>query len=188
MIETRTRLLDIGEEAVRSRGFAGFSYADLARDVGIRKASIHHHFPTKADLGLALTQRYAENLAATLDAIREGSGTAGEALRKAIGVYRASTEGGRSLCLCVALATDTALLSEEVRVALEAANQATVQWFQRALETAQSDGSVTGVTDPAEEAHAILALLQGAQLLAKAAASTTAFDCAVASLEARING
>jgi len=28
-----------------------FSYADLAKSVGVSKASIHHHFPAKEDLG-----------------------------------------------------------------------------------------------------------------------------------------
>ncbi|MDP2026901.1 TetR/AcrR family transcriptional regulator [Sulfuriferula sp.] len=39
---------------VQRRGFNDFSYADIANEVGIRKASLHHHFPTKTDLGLAL--------------------------------------------------------------------------------------------------------------------------------------
>ena len=60
-MNTRTSLLDSAEQAVRQRGYNGFSYADLAREIGIRKASIHHHFPTKADLGLALIERYNQN-------------------------------------------------------------------------------------------------------------------------------
>ena len=54
MRDTRAELLIQAETLVRGRGYAGFSYADLAEAVGIRKASIHHHFPTKVDLGAAL--------------------------------------------------------------------------------------------------------------------------------------
>lgn len=56
-MDTRTALLQSAERAARQRGYDGFSYADLAGDVGLRKASIHHHFPTKATLALALIER-----------------------------------------------------------------------------------------------------------------------------------
>ena len=54
MRDTRAALLDAAERLIRERGYAGVSYADLAGLVGVRKASIHHHFPGKADLALAL--------------------------------------------------------------------------------------------------------------------------------------
>ena len=70
MRDTRAELLMQAETLVRGRGYAGFSYADLAAAVGIRKASIHHHFPTKIDLGAALVAAYAARYAAALEAIR----------------------------------------------------------------------------------------------------------------------
>ncbi|MCK5866711.1 MAG: TetR/AcrR family transcriptional regulator, partial [Marinobacter adhaerens] len=60
--DTRTALMDLAEHTVRSRGFDGFSYADLAEAIGIRKASIHYHFPTKAKLSEALIERYQTSL------------------------------------------------------------------------------------------------------------------------------
>ena len=62
--ETRNALLVAAEEAARARGIDGFSYADLAETVGIRKASIHYHFPTKDALADAVMRRYADTLAA----------------------------------------------------------------------------------------------------------------------------
>ena len=55
---TKVRLLNEAETLIRTRGYAAFSYADLSERVGIRKASIHHHFPTKAELGGALIDGY----------------------------------------------------------------------------------------------------------------------------------
>jgi TetR/AcrR family transcriptional regulator, transcriptional repressor for nem operon len=49
-LHTRTALIDLAEHSVRSQGFDRFSYADLTEAIGIRKASIHYHFPTKANL------------------------------------------------------------------------------------------------------------------------------------------
>ncbi|MEP0392156.1 MAG: TetR/AcrR family transcriptional regulator [Erythrobacter sp.] len=188
MKTTRDTLLDLGEQAIRSRGFAGFSYADLVRDAGIRKASVHHHFPAKADLGLALVERYATGLLTAFSEISANSANAGEAMRGAISLHRAALKDGTSACLCAALATDTALLDEPTRQALEATNDATKDWFEGVYRLAAEDGSLDMATNPASEAAATLALLQGAQLLAKASGSVSAFDDATATLSIKISG
>lgn len=54
---TRDQLLDAAVAMLQRVGFVSFSFRDLAAQVGIRSASIHYHFPTKADLGLALVAR-----------------------------------------------------------------------------------------------------------------------------------
>ena len=59
-MDTRTTLIDKAIGIVRKTGYAGFSYADLSDAVGIRKASIHHHFPSKGDLGVAMVESYRE--------------------------------------------------------------------------------------------------------------------------------
>src|SRR6195952_1496346 len=69
MRDTRGDLLFEAEVLIRSRGYSGFSYADLADAVGIRKASIHHHFPTKADLAVALVAAYDERYDGALQQI-----------------------------------------------------------------------------------------------------------------------
>src|SRR5665811_420547 len=68
---TRSRILDTSERLVQVRGFNGFSYADVAAELSLTKASLHYHFPSKAELGEALITRYAERFAqalATIDA------------------------------------------------------------------------------------------------------------------------
>ena len=66
---TATRILDVAEGLAQTRGFNGFSYADIAAEIGITKASLHYHFPSKADLGRALVRRYTERFMDALDAI-----------------------------------------------------------------------------------------------------------------------
>ena len=58
--DTKSALLAEAEVLIRTQGYAAFSYADLSERVGIRKASIHHHFPTKELLGAALIDAYLE--------------------------------------------------------------------------------------------------------------------------------
>src|SRR2546423_11907767 len=57
---TAERALDVAERLVQTGGFSSFSYADIATELGITKASLHYHFPGKAELGHALVTRYAE--------------------------------------------------------------------------------------------------------------------------------
>ena len=59
--ETYEKILDVAERLMVSRGYNAFSYADIAPEVGVGKATIHHHFPTKADLAAAVLARYRKN-------------------------------------------------------------------------------------------------------------------------------
>src|SRR5512132_4683705 len=73
--DTAQRILDVAEQLVQVRGFNGFSYADVAAELGITKASLHYHYPGKAELGEALIARYAERFAESLAAIDGEAGT-----------------------------------------------------------------------------------------------------------------
>ena len=112
--DTRTTLLDIAEYNARSRGFDGFSYADLAVAVGIRKASIHYHFPTKADLSDHLIARYHTSLKERLAEIENDHLSADERLMALIRLYREALNGGQTVCLCVAFSICRERISEKV--------------------------------------------------------------------------
>jgi len=55
--ETAERLMDLAEAHIRRAGYAGFSFRDLAAEIGIKSASVHHHFPTKATMAAAVARR-----------------------------------------------------------------------------------------------------------------------------------
>src|SRR3954470_9665567 len=74
--DTAERILDSAERLVQSRGFNGFSYADVAAELRVTKASLHYHFPGKAELGEALIARYAARFAEALEQIDAGGGDA----------------------------------------------------------------------------------------------------------------
>ena len=59
--DTHERILNAAERLMVSCGYNAFSYADISAEVGIGKATIHHHFPTKADLAAAVLARYRKN-------------------------------------------------------------------------------------------------------------------------------
>jgi TetR/AcrR family transcriptional regulator, transcriptional repressor for nem operon len=185
-MDTKAALLDSAETAVRERGYDGFSYADLAAAVGIRKASVHHHFPAKADLAEALIERYSHAVFARLDEIDALQPSAGGRLAALVATYRAATADGTKLCLCVAFCTGRDSLSPAVLVILDAFRLRVAGWLSEVFILGKTDGSIAGVSDPLAEAQACLAQLEGAQLVARAAKDCARFDAAVARLLERI--
>ena len=186
-MNTRTALLDSAERAARQRGYDAFSYADLARDVGIRKASIHHHFPVKADLAFGLIERYAARFADALAEIDTAHTHAADKLRAYLAIYRVALAGGTQLCLCVAMSAGRESLAEPVLSELNQFHESSVTWLTRVFEQAQTDQTVAGVIDAASEARAMLALMEGAQLVARAAKNLALFDQATAAFAARLS-
>ncbi len=185
MTDTKIALLNVAEQAARTRGFDGFSYADLADAVGIRKASIHYHFPTKAALSAALMDRYHDALKADCDRIDAAWPTAGQRLLALIDIYRDALSGGKTLCLCVALIGSRESLSDEVIQKISEFRAMMVNWLIRVFELAAQDGSILSLGAAPAEARAALALLEGAHLTARAEENTSSFNQAVELLEAR---
>lgn len=182
----RELLLNLAEQAMCARGYGGFSYADIARDAGIRKASIHHHFPSKQDLGLAVLERYGERLVQRFRQIRQDSRSGGQALTAIIDLYRSRADNGGMLCLCAALSGDSHAIDDRMRSALQRTNELVTASIEEILVIGRGDRSISVGGDPKAEATSILAMLQGAQLMARVTRNPATFDAATEVLAARI--
>src|SRR5919201_866211 len=84
---TATRILDEAERLTQTRGFNGFSYADVAAVVGTTRAALHYHFPSKTDLGNALLARYAARFFVALDEIEASGAPEPQRLRRYVRLY-----------------------------------------------------------------------------------------------------
>ena len=71
--DTKQKILAAARLTVQDRGYAGLSFRELAKEVGIKSASIHHYFPTKGELGAALANRYTADFADYLDGLLAAS-------------------------------------------------------------------------------------------------------------------
>lgn len=183
--DTRTALLDLAECTVRSRGFDGFSYADLAEAIGIRKASIHYHFPTKADLSERLIERYHTSLKDQLAEIEAACPSAGARLGSLIAVYRGALHDGQTVCLCVAFSICRESLPEAVVNRVGSVRAMVLDWIRATFDLGLRDGSISSISDPAQEACATLAMLEGAHLAARTAEDPARFDAAMHLLRTR---
>jgi len=184
--DTKTALLDSAEHAARTCGYDGFSYANLAKDVGIRKASIRYHFPTKASLSLALMRRYHTNLQTACHAIDAVETSAGARLLALIDLYRNALDEGKSLCLCVALSTSRDSLPTDVIEQIRQFRQMMIAWLGQVFDAGRADGSILNIGDPQEEASAALSLLEGAQLGARVEENPILFENATRLIQRRL--
>lgn len=184
--DTKTNLLDSAEQAARTRGFDGFSYADLAADVGITKASIHHHFSNKATLAVALMQRYYSDLEMACAEIDQDQTTGAARLEALVLRYRGALDDGQSLCLCVSFSTSIQSLSAETIAEMNRFRSMMIDWLAKTFAQGKDDGTIKDVVDPMAESAATLPLLEGAQLAARVAQNTERFDAAMHVLSARL--
>jgi len=186
-MERKAEILDHAERLLRTRGYDGFSYADLEKEIGIRKASIHHHYARKSDLALALVERYCDRLEEKLASIAARERSAAVQLMDYLDLYRAALSGGEMVCLCVALSVTTENLSPQVQRQLSRYHDNSISWLERVFERAVIDRTITNPGDKQIEATACLAQVEGGMLIARAEQNTLRFEAAVAGLRQRVN-
>ena len=186
--ETGRRALDIAERLVQTRGFNGFSYADIAEALGVTKASLHYHFPSKADLGQRLIERYEAGFLDTLAGIDKAQQGAAHKLRRYAKIYADVLRANR-MCLCGMLASDYATLPKPMRERVRHFFDENERWLARVLEEGRKTGQLAFKGAPIELARMIVASLEGAMMLARSYGEPPRFDAAaervVAELEAR---
>jgi TetR/AcrR family transcriptional regulator, transcriptional repressor for nem operon len=172
---TRERILDIAERLVQARGFNNFSYADIAGELGITKASLHYHFPGKADLGKALIDRYAERFAAALVRIDGELPDARAKLEAYAGLY-ADVLRGKRMCMCGILAAEYQTLPDPMRKAVVRFFDDNREWLAAVLSRGRADKTLAFAGPPDELAQTILGTLEGAMLVTRPYGNLTRFN------------
>ncbi|MDZ7811096.1 MAG: TetR/AcrR family transcriptional regulator [Arhodomonas sp.] len=166
--ETRRAIVDTAQRLMQRRGFHAFSYHHVAEILGVRTAAIHYHFPTKADLGVAVIGRFREDFrwwwrqqlgrdagaAERLEAYFALDGHYAQDDRVCplgvVGVERAG--------LPVPVCREAAALLEEV-----------AGFLQETLEAGRREGTMTFPGDATAVARQVLAATQGGLQLARLA-------------------
>src|SRR5690349_12960581 len=126
---TAARILDVAERLAQVRGFNGFSYADIAAELGITKAALHYHFASKADLGEALIGRYATRFSEALAAIDAAASAAPDKLQGYAGLYT-DVLRERRMCLCGMLAAEYPTLPDPMRASVVSFFDQNEAWLQ----------------------------------------------------------
>jgi TetR/AcrR family transcriptional regulator, transcriptional repressor for nem operon len=176
-----TAILDVAEQLAQTRGYNGFSYADIAAQLGVTKASLHYHFPSKAQLGTALIDRYQKTFGNALDAIDRKTEEPAEKLRRYVDLYDSVLRNDR-MCLCGMLAAEYATLPAPMQEGLTSFFDANERWLTAVLHGGVQIGVFVLTESANARARVLLGALEGAMLVARSYGDSHRFRAAAAFL------
>ncbi|MDY6813525.1 MAG: TetR/AcrR family transcriptional regulator, partial [Pseudomonadota bacterium] len=159
-----TRVLDVAERLIAQRGYNGFSYEDIARRVGIRKPSVHHHFATKAELVAVLAQRYTHRFRTALLEIDGRHGQAPVRLRAYAALFEQTYRRDRELCVCGILGAEAESLPALAANEVARFFGVNLDWLSTTFATGGETGELQLPRAAAVHAQAYLALMEGAMV------------------------
>jgi TetR/AcrR family transcriptional regulator, transcriptional repressor for nem operon len=185
--DTASRILDVAERLVQVRGFNGFSYADVAEELHVTKASLHYHFAGKAELGEALIGRYASRFNDALDRIGAKPIDAKAKLDAYARLYTDVLRNER-MCLCGMLAAEYQTLPEPMRVAVLRFFDENEEWLASVLEQGEREGSLKLTAPPNDVARMIVSGLEGGMLVARTYGDLARFRASASQLIGSLTG
>ncbi|MCG8276765.1 TetR/AcrR family transcriptional regulator [Stenotrophomonas sp. NLF4-10] len=152
-----------------SGGYNGFSYADISESVHISKASIHHHFPSKAELVQVVVARYREEARLGLAMLEQRFPDPLAQLRAYTGYWAACIrDGTSSFCICALLAAELPAIPPQVADEVRGHFRELAAWLASVLAWGASQGAFSLQASPEAEAMAFMAAVHGAMLAARA--------------------
>jgi TetR/AcrR family transcriptional repressor of nem operon len=163
--DTSARILEVAERLAQTRGFNGFSYADIALELRVTKASLHYHFATKADLGRTLIARYGERFAAAL-AVLDAEPDVRHRMTRYVQLYEDVLVADR-MCLCGMLAAEYSTLPPAMQSELRAFFDRNESWLELTLDEGRTAASLHFAGTALEVARLLTSALEGAMLLAR---------------------
>ena len=169
-------------------GYNGFSYADIAKVVGVRNASIHHHFPSKADLVRTLVMRYREEAEAGIAALERLEADPAGQLRRYVGYWEnCIADASAGLCVCAMLASQMPILPAEVAREVRGHFRSLSGWLTSLFERGARHGSLHVPGTARDEAESFMACVHGAMLSARAYGDPRMFGAITHPLLARLS-
>lgn len=156
----KEEILDIAQHMTQTKGFNGFSYNDIANEIGIKTSSIHYYFKSKDDLAMALIERYHHNFRLQLNEIDANSLSPHQKLMAFSWIFKSLAEARDKFCLCGMMAAEHQSISAEAQEKLKFYFKDSADWISLSFAN-------LGSKNPDNDAKAYLALLEGALLIAR---------------------
>lgn len=182
---TREQILGVARRLIETRSYLGFSFQDVADAVGVRKASLYHHFPTKEALGIAVI-RQATQLFKDWDAARVR--TPKDALESYFRMYRDTLKAGSGMCPAGALTPGWDCIDEELRQAVQELRNTQVLWLTGVLGALAPAARQKKGASLASQAAYVFSVCQGALLASRMTGRVEDFDEAIAQLRSSLPG
>jgi TetR/AcrR family transcriptional regulator, transcriptional repressor for nem operon len=174
--ETAERILQSANQLLVDRGYSAFSYADIAEAVKIRKASIHHHFPTKTGLVVAVLRAHRARIAEGMAALESQFDNPLARVKNYFKYWEGCIEGQSvPFCIGALMGAEMPSLPEEVQAEVQLHFSMLTEWFERTLKAGSKTRTINLSGTIAEEAQTLIAVLHGAMLSARATGNPALF-------------
>jgi TetR/AcrR family transcriptional repressor of nem operon len=164
---TRQLILSTAFSLIQSKGYNGFSYRDIADEIGIKTASIHYYFPKKCDLGRSLMADYRARFKDALLTIDQDTDESTKKLHQFTDLFIQTLAQGNRMCLCGMLATEISTLPEEIVKEVKGFITDTEKWLTHLLTRGCQAGSLQFAGNPEDQAKILFAALEGAMITAR---------------------
>jgi TetR/AcrR family transcriptional repressor of nem operon len=166
---TQQKLIDSARHLIQTRGYNGFSYADVAEEVQVRKASIHHHFPGKSDLARAVVEQSRALIVEQTRSLGGGAFDPEEQLRMYTGYWeKCIADASAPFCVAGMLASELPTLPADLASEVQAHFRDLSNWLEIVLTQGAQSGRFELQGSARQEAESFMAMVYGAMLAARA--------------------
>lgn len=171
----KEQILQEAEKGVRAGGYNNVSFRDLADAVGIKSASVHYHFPTKIDLGVALAERYTDNFMLALGEPQDYQQSGEEPFTAYVALFTHALKIDKKMCLCGLLGAELDGLPEEVKKATKGFFERNLAWLSKAYKLKNGSDEEQALTASIK----LISMLEGALLVSRTLNDPSVFDRAL---------
>lgn len=164
--ETRKLILSLARGYVQRFGFNGFSFQTIADDLGIKKASIHYHFKSKEEMGLAILDHYIAAFAKWSEDVKSKS-NATLKLEAYFKIFERFIQDDKKVCPIGVLSSDFHTLPETMRSRLWDLHDHQRKWLITTMREGRHAGEFADDLNETEAADTILSAIQGGLLASR---------------------
>jgi len=163
-------ILKVTEEMVRQGGYNGFSFRDIAKKVGIKSSSVHYHFPTKEDLGVAVAKYYTDRFIDSLSSPQKLVDDGIDPIKTYIAAFKLALTKDKRMCLCGMLGAEVDGLPAGVVTETQTFFKRNLAWLEQAYALNENKTVAT------QKAIQTLSLLEGALIASNVLNDAALFD------------
>jgi TetR/AcrR family transcriptional repressor of nem operon len=164
------RIADVAQTLVQEVGYNGFSFEHISQAVGMRKASIHHHFGSKVDLGVTVVKRYTQQFEDALRQVQNSSNTAPDRLLAYADLFETTFMNKHHLCVCGMLGAESNSLDAALNAEVKRFFEINLNWLNGVIQQGLTRGSLRSSQDAQVLSETLLSLLEGAMLVGRSVA------------------
>ncbi len=163
---TREKIIELGENLIRTKGYNAFSYQDISSELGIKNAAIHYYFPSKENLGTSIVKTNIQRFEEMTGNMQSRGFDEWHQLETFIKIYTKSHREQKR-CIVGSLGPDINSLSAQTVAELKRMSEIILKWLTDTLASGRQKGLFAFSEEPEIKALLMLSSLVASLQLAR---------------------